>query len=252
MRSFRFTSAIIIFAILGSHPLPACQSEEIAQLLRRAQEFFDRRAYAESLQVEEGLLRCLESMTSPDPRDLAANLTRQAELNWSLGRLRTAEAQLKRAAGIYESRLGTAGRDYAAVLTGLAAVYSKRNRPLDAEPLLRRAVEVHERLQSRDLDGLTAALNNLGELYVKLGDLEGADRAFRRALAAGGEKSSEGVRAAVLYNLACVQIGLGSPVEAERLLRNSLDLRMRLYGTDHPDVQSTSKLLAGLIKDHRR
>jgi len=55
-----------------------------------------------------------------------------------------------------------------------------------------------------------------------------------------------------MHNLALWTIESGDPAPAERLLRETIELRRKVLGSEHPDVASTMTLLAGVLVDTQR
>ena len=95
-----------------------------------------------------------------------------------------------------------------------------------------------------------SALINLAYLLYDKGDMDGALRLSRYALDVY-QKSYDGAEhpdiAMAQNNLAMWLMETGGYGEAEILLRDALDMRIRMLGNDHPDIAGSMTLLANLL-----
>ena len=107
------------------------------------------------------------------------------------------------------------------------------------EPLLREALAFRERRFGPDHPETGYALNDLAYYYQFYpGDVERAEAAFLRALAAFRGASGDDVAAvpSVLNNLGSLYRGSGRAPEAVPLLREAVEIQRALLGPDHVDT----------------
>jgi serine/threonine protein kinase/tetratricopeptide (TPR) repeat protein len=89
---------------------------------------------------------------------------------------------------------------------------------------------------------LAASLHNAGELYTRLEKFDEAERLLQRALSI--RKNEDEERARTLFVLARLNYGRGNKDKAEGFYRQSLVLREKVLGKDHPDVAESLSGLA--------
>ncbi|HEY8459767.1 MAG TPA: tetratricopeptide repeat protein, partial [Blastocatellia bacterium] len=92
---------------------------------------------------------------------------------------------------------------------------------------------------------LATSLHNAGELYVRLEKYDEAERFLQRALSI--RKSDDAETARTICALARLNYGRGNRDKAERLYRQSLAIREKVLGKDHPDVAESLSGLALVI-----
>ena len=82
------------------------------------------------------------------------------------------------------------------------------------------------------------SLDNLGEILDIQGNLEEADSCYREALAAldRSEPDGPGVAALIQTNLGLLRFREGDYRDADALLRESLEARISIHGSEHPSV----------------
>ena len=86
---------------------------------------------------------------------------------------------------------------------------------------------------------MTAALNTLALLHAESGDLDGAERHLRTALASRQDSPENVSIATTQHNIAMILSRKGSLAEAEERFLKALDLRSRLLGIQHPATRLT-------------
>jgi tetratricopeptide (TPR) repeat protein len=149
---------------------------------------------------------------SHDPGKLVTALSNFASLRRLQGRNGEAEELYGRALCIIETEFGSDHPRMATGLNNLGAVYSCQGRYREAGELYQRALTIWARTDAPDQAAVSAGLNNLGELY------------FRQARYA----------------------------EAERFLRDSFLMREKLFGPHHPELATSLRSYALVLRKLNR
>lgn len=163
-------------------------------------------------------------------------------------------AALRRAADQIESRFDVEPEVEAAVRQALGAAFLGLARPEEAELQLRRAFELRESVlgiaapeTAESQRDLARALDDLARYPEAIALTE---ELHARLLAQHGAEHTE--RLKVASNLAHVYVSGGRPVEAEKLHRELLEIRLRLLGPLHEATLSTRSNLVGLLESEGR
>jgi serine/threonine protein kinase/tetratricopeptide (TPR) repeat protein len=92
---------------------------------------------------------------------------------------------------------------------------------------------------------LATSLHNAGELYTRLERFDEAERFLQRALSIRKKEDAEAAR--TICALGRLEQSRGNRDQAERRYRQSLAIRERILGRDHPDVAESLSGLAGVL-----
>jgi len=120
----------------------------------------------------------------------------------------------------------------------------REGRYLDAVNLAQAELKEAETLGSQD-PHLATSLHNAGELYTRLERYDEAERYFQRALSIRKNEDAETAR--TICALARLNYSRGNRDKAERLYRQSLAIREKVLGKEHPDVAESLSGLAGVL-----
>jgi serine/threonine protein kinase len=94
---------------------------------------------------------------------------------------------------------------------------------------------------------LATSLHNAGELYTRLERYAEAEGLLQRALTIRKKVVEDQETARTIYALARLNHNRGNKDKAERLYRQSLAIRERVLGREHPDVAESLSGLAGAL-----
>ena len=124
----------------------------------------------------------------------------------------------------------------------------------EAKPYFQQVLDAAIARHGADNPGIAVELNNLAEIERLTGQLDDAEKLYRRAIAldekAGRQNSAE--FATSLNNLALVYRAQGRLPEAERLYLRSLGVLEKALGPNHPDVARSLNNLAVLYRSQGR
>ncbi|MCP4663201.1 MAG: tetratricopeptide repeat protein [bacterium] len=141
----------------------------------------------------------------------------------------------KRALEIREELLPADAPDIAENLRDIATVQRLRQRFSEAEELYNRALSIQEKVLDGNHPDLAATLTQLGILYWYQGRHAEAEPLLRRA-----EKIYEGkstvAMATIVNALGFIYLHQGRYDETEARFRQSLEIRNRIGGADHPEL----------------
>lgn len=172
--------------------------------------------------------------------------------------------------------------DTAGALNNLADALTSCGKPNEAKPLLLRVIEITEKNEPQVKHAKSACWSNYGSCLKALGDLDGAEHAFRKAMAYdaardgsndehglivknnlanilnqnGANDEAEQLYLSVIQHtqdnaaLACTLTNLGAllyetgrPKPAVTMLELALQLFMRYYSPEHPHIKKTTRHL---------
>ncbi|MBO0861540.1 MAG: tetratricopeptide repeat protein, partial [Chloracidobacterium sp.] len=120
----------------------------------------------------------------------------------------------------------------------------REGRYLEAVDLAQAELKEAETLGPQD-PHLGTSLRNAGELYTRLERYDEAEKYLQRALSI--RKNVDAETARTLCVLARLNYGRGNRDKAERLYRQSLAMREKIFGKEHPDVAESLSGLAVVL-----
>ena len=119
--------------------------------------------------------------------------------------------------------------------------------PLDAAASL----ELHLEIATQGTGEMAAASEaRIGELAEREGDIRGAEKAYRQAVAQSVVEDKLAVRLNTLALLLKAQTSKNA--EAEALFRRAIAIQQRRLGAKHPELGTTLNNLSGLLLDLNR
>lgn len=194
-----------------------------------------------------------EAARARQATEFLTGLFDQANPRTARGEALTAEALLDRGVARVDSVLGDQPDVHGEMLTTLGFTVFRRGRIREAIGLLERAVEVLRPIHDGTEVGLGYALTILGSARHAIGEYEGAERAYREAVAVQrvadprGEYHSRAVNALgwILWDLQRLDEALEVYAEAEAIRREAL-------GTDHPAYATTLENTGLVLADQGR
>jgi tetratricopeptide (TPR) repeat protein len=126
-------------------------------------------------------------------------------------------------------------------------LYGQARRSLDG------AVTTRRRADAADPLALSVSLQHEGDLLTLQADFDGAEKAYRDAIAIQSsrpdDRQSQVELAKTLYGLGWMYQQKGQNADADRTLREALERQHKLYGATHGDIARTQKVLARVIAD---
>ena len=165
------------------------------------------------------------------------------------GHFSEAESLLRESVALRRELQGSDHLDVAASLYHLGALLSEKDTHAEAESLLHEALSIYRRESDRDDPRAAYVLDELASVRRARGDLDGAESMYREMLQTYGSTSATDTdRAIALLFLGKILMEKGSYVDAEAPLRESLAIRRRLFGEDHPTVANSLDGLGELMQ----
>jgi len=195
--------------------------------------------------LDQGAKRVDRELSS-DPGLQGTMLNNIGRAYLSLGLYDQAESLLSRAYALRRKSLGARNTDSADALWAWANSVRLEGQYQKAEPLFRETLAIRQERLGERSPAVLESLASLGEcLYLENRDAE-AEPVLRKALALGREL---GVDSGAPGYLALLLERKGSYPEALQLLRETVEVRRRLYGADSPDYALGLHNLAGALID---
>ncbi len=194
----------------------------------------------------------MKADTSLAPEVRAALLETIGAVYRSLGLLASARPLLAEAVDL-RRRAGGGSIELATSLSHLGLLDNDQGEFQAAQASFEEARALLVALPDASPADLATTLDNLAVARFYQGDFEAAEDLQREAVAVrrrDGEPTAELARD--LHNLASTLQSRGKHAEAELVLRESLDLRRKLLGDEHPDIAASLNNLAWLLHDKQR
>ncbi|MBZ0112498.1 MAG: CHAT domain-containing protein [Thermoanaerobaculia bacterium] len=161
----------------------------------------------------------------------------------------TARAAFDRAEGIWSKELGPEHARLADVLIEYGDLLRRSGNAPASIDVLRRAVRLRESRLGKDAFDLPSALDALGRAYIEVGQLDLAEKTFRRSVAIRELNTSQDPtgHAASLSALATLARARGETDQARSLLSQRLSLLGTQLGEAQPAVAEAGLDLAELL-----
>jgi eukaryotic-like serine/threonine-protein kinase len=143
----------------------------------------------------------------------------------------------------------------ATMMDAIGNLYSQLGLWLQAEPLLADALRIRREELPKDHADLAVSCHNLGWFYHKRGDFVRAEPYYREALAIREKiPGSEGLllTAETLQNLAWMAANDRQHAVAEKLFKQSLEIRRKLHGDLHHEVDYCKLGIALVLIEQRK
>jgi serine/threonine-protein kinase len=188
----------------------------------------------------------------PEMGDILEHLAR---VTIYLGDLTKAEAQASRALNIKERFLGAEDPSTLNTRSALASIYRYQGRYDLAEVGFREVLAIRRSLNNPDLTRLTGDMLQLGDvLRAQRMELEEAEGLYREAVTILRDGSANADRNFVwgLTSLAALEELQGDLPEAENLLSQAVEIRLRTFGENHPLVAEALGEYAEFLTRHDR
>jgi tetratricopeptide (TPR) repeat protein len=187
----------------------------------------------EARNLMEAALRIL-SQSHPEAAELASVRGNLAVVLFKFQEYDQAESLLKSALADVERMYGGESRDAGIAANNLAQVLRLKNDFADAEPLYSRAARTFEKLGPAAAPDLAVSLANLGELLAQEHETQEAMQTEQRALDLLSPEGNAPLRANILQTLGNIVAGSGQPGAALNYFEQSLNIRDKVLGTEHP------------------
>lgn len=169
------------------------------------------------------------------------------------GEMDKAEAALRQALALDESKHGPNSVVTAKRLNNLAMLLLRTDRLEEAEPLLLRALKIVEMKYGSENPKAVPYLNNLAVLFRQTQRWTEAEELFRRSIEVTESALEPGYEGPMAYGmLAALLRETSRPAEAEHWLRRGLEISRRMQGPEHPAIASTLYQLANLMESMDR
>ncbi|MCB0720075.1 MAG: tetratricopeptide repeat protein [Bacteroidetes bacterium] len=176
-----------------------------------------------------------------------------ALLGWTMhknGVGRPAVEMLENALGRLRRPEEPAEERIAETLNMLGIVYMEDDESARALDSFEEALAIQRRVLPPGDPRLAETLGNLGYIYRRLDETTKAEQAFREALTIARAAYTEHTDlATALHGYGAFLVGQGHPEEGVTYLEQALQMRLRLFGEDHPQVADTRSNLGVVYKD---
>lgn len=183
--------------------------------------------------MEPGPLNSSEAPRS----DILAARTEEALARWGNGDYREAETLILEVIDSYRNVLGDAHPSTVSSMNSLASVLYWQGRYAEAETILRQTFERSSKVLGEDNPSTLATKNEMGLVLNRLGKHpEVLGKEHPRALSSM-VKSALALSAEEKYH------------EAEKILRQALDIYVTIRGMDHPKTLDCMRNLSSVLKN---
>ncbi len=148
----------------------------------------------------------------------------------------------------YRRYLPPGHRDMLTAMQDLGTILSESERFDEAEPLLREALAGYERALNKNSDDIVRTLGNLGALLTRVGRVDEATDLYQRVIDMMLEDGRDDPEIAVtMSSVALNRRDSGDFEQAEKLLRDALDIELGAYPADHPSLPHRMANLSSVL-----
>lgn len=198
-----------------------CRYDEAAELLNRA-------------------LNICEKQLEPNHINNVPTLVSLSALFQSINNLHEAERFSSRALEINKQFYGLKDYSNAVIYNNHAVLLKTLGRLEESEQFYRDALELLEDKYGINSYVIVRYINNLADVLVASGNFDEAEELYQRALRIkNNSESRDSDIATSLDGLAALLRNTNRSKEAEPFIRESLSIREKIYGLDHPDVATS-------------
>jgi serine/threonine-protein kinase len=248
------SAALLVIAFAVSATLQSMRiarekdrAEQVSELLVELFELADpERTAGQTVTAREildrGAGRVAERVDDPVVRSQLLDLMGRVYKN--LGLYDQALGLMEESLALRRTRVGEPA--VADSLGHLAALHQQRGEYQEAAQRLEEALELNRRLGDHDGVSFARLLDQRGLLRLTSGDYQAAEADLLQSLALRRRFGDLAAVAESSSNLGGLYFTLGRSDEAAASFRESLDLRRRLLGTEHPAVAATLNNLAAV------
>lgn len=190
-----------------------------------------------------------EAANAEEVKNFVLSLLEQADPEESQGESMTVMALLEQGSARIEKDLQGQPDTQADLYKVIGNVFIRMGAHDRALQELERALALREARFGPGHPAVADILADLGHAHARNGNFDEAARWHRQALAIREAQfgRAHGAVAASMTSLGEALI-YSDRAESERLLRDALDLRQEIYGSEHPNVAATHEKLAGLLR----
>ncbi len=210
--------------------------------------------YPQARQLLDSALTTRQSRDAADPQALAVLLQHRGDLLTLQAQYEPAEKAYRDAIALRTARPKDHENqaELARSLHGLGVLLGQKGQYADADRALRQALRLQHELYGETHAEIAGTLKDLARVMDKAGDLNGAIPVMRYAVTMqrqlrGGEPDPS--LAEAINDLALLLEERGSYDESEKLYRESLAMKRRVFGEKHPEVAMGLNNLAAALQD---
>lgn len=197
-----------------------------------------------------------EARTAKETTRFLVDLFKVSDPSEARGNTVTAREMLDKGAARVDRELAKQPAIQATLMDTLGTVYMGLGLFDQARPMLDRAVMTRRHLQNMDVLDLSDSLRHQGAVLVWQAEYETGEKAYREAIriesSRPGDPQMQAGLAESLYGFGTLLAKEGHYADAEKTLRQTLELQRTLYGTVHPTIALTLKDLARTMADDGR
>lgn len=194
-----------------------------------------------------------EKLLGPTARDTLAAMNNLAELLKAQSKYAEAEPLFRKSWELRKQEFGTNDPETLGALANLAQMLQVQGRLDEAQPLLEQCYDMYRQKYGDDAPDTLVTLGQLASLLQARGQFDKAEPMMRQALAGlqKGGHADDPYTLQQMHNLANLLFECEDKdklAEAERLYRQTLDIRRRVLGEAHPDTRQTANGLLALLQ----
>jgi tetratricopeptide (TPR) repeat protein len=194
-----------------------------------------------------------EARTAQETTRFLVDLFKISDPSEARGNTVTAREMLDKGASRVDRELAKEPAIQARLMDTLGTVYMGLGLFHQARPLIDRAVATRRHLHEVDPLDLSGSLTHQGDLLGMQAEYDAGEKAYREAIRIDSmrpdDHQSQVALANSLYGLGRLLAQDGRDAEAEKSLRQALNLQQVLYGASHPAIARTLKDLAEAVAD---
>ena len=183
-----------------------------------------------------------------EPEVLAATLSLFGDLHYAVGQRSVADSLLSQALAIQEGLTSAPANDLGATIARRGWILLETDRFDEAAASFRRALDIYRSLPGAERQEAIEARYGLARVLTQQQQLAASEREYRDILGIVPVRQ-EALRSEISAELGYVLFLQARYEAAVELLRPTLDLQRRLFGTLHQSTLRTMRFLASSLRD---
>ncbi len=210
--------------------------------------------YPQARRLLDAALTTRQSADAADPLALAVLLQHRGDLLTRQAQYEPAENAYREAIALRTARPQDHENqtELAKSLHGLGVLLEQKGQYADAAPTLRQALSLQHQLYGQTNAEIAGTLKDLARVMDKAGDLNGAIPVMRYVVAMQRQlrgAAPDPTLAEAINDLALLLEERGTYDESEKMYREALAMKRRVFGDNHPEVAMGLNNLAAALQD---
>ncbi|WP_027394746.1 CHAT domain-containing protein [Aquimarina latercula] len=226
------------------------ENKEVARAFDNIGNYYTRIPdFEQALLYFEKALDIRKQIFSKNDREMALSYSHLAVIHTRTSNYKKAIKFNKKAAKLHAEILGPYHRNTGFNYNNLGYVYSALGKYEEAIDFYNKALEVSIKNNGENHLGVADNYINIGSAYFRLMHNEKALKCFQKALSIYKKNNYSKGLSTVYMNIGSVISNEGKDIEALKYYKRSLDIKLKIYGKDHPKTTLNYTNIGTIYRD---